>query len=86
MCDDTPNGTDDDDSDGVFNVVDNCPGVYNPDQADADGDGSGDVCDSSSVTVTDPIGDVVVERRVGDFPDYDPRADLMSYTLRGVTW
>ncbi len=81
VCDDTPNGTNDDDSDGVLNDVDNCPGVYNPDQADADGDGIGDVCESSSVTVTDPIGDVVVYRRVGDFPDYDPRADLVSYTL-----
>jgi hypothetical protein len=25
---------------------DNCPGLYNPDQADMDGDGAGDVCDN----------------------------------------
>ncbi|WP_254614758.1 lamin tail domain-containing protein [Myxococcus sp. CA056] len=35
----------DSDADGVINAVDNCPGVPNADQADADGDGRGDVCD-----------------------------------------
>jgi serine protease len=32
------------DQDGVPELVDNCPGLANPDQADADGDGLGDVC------------------------------------------
>ncbi len=32
--------------DGILDDVDNCPQVYNPDQADGDGDGAGDVCDN----------------------------------------
>jgi len=35
---------DDADDDGVPNDVDNCPSHPNPDQADCDGDGVGDVC------------------------------------------
>lgn len=36
----------DTDNDGVLDVVDNCPTTANPDQADVDLDGVGDVCDS----------------------------------------
>jgi len=35
------------DQDGVCDDVDNCPGVYNPDQADADVNGIGDACEGS---------------------------------------
>jgi len=34
------------DSDGILDAVDNCPLISNPDQADFDSDGLGDVCDS----------------------------------------
>jgi hypothetical protein len=34
----------DSDGDGVPNVIDNCPGIANPDQKDTVGDGIGDVC------------------------------------------
>ena len=33
------------DGDGIPNGLDNCPSVFNPDQADRDGNGIGDVCD-----------------------------------------
>ena len=35
---------DDEDGDGVLDLLDNCWGVYNPDQSDRDGDGTGDAC------------------------------------------
>ncbi len=35
----------DGDGDGVADVADNCPDVYNPGQTDRDGDGVGDVCE-----------------------------------------
>jgi hypothetical protein len=41
------------DGDGVPDSVDNCPNVANPDQADLDGDGAGNACD------TDDDGDGV---------------------------
>jgi hypothetical protein len=37
--------TKDADGDGVLNEKDNCPKVFNPNQADADSDAVGDVCD-----------------------------------------
>lgn len=47
----------DSDGDGVFDVYDNCPTVFNPtqDPSDGDGDGTPDACDASS------CGDGVVQ-------------------------
>ena len=42
----------DQDNDGVSNARDNCPTVTNPDQKDSDGDGIGDVCDSTPLPGT----------------------------------
>ncbi|MBL8609952.1 MAG: thrombospondin type 3 repeat-containing protein [Myxococcales bacterium] len=42
----TPPSADDIDGDGITNGLDNCPEVANADQADADKDGKGDVCDT----------------------------------------
>jgi len=36
----------DDDGDEVFDALDNCPAVFNPEQEDADGDNVGDACDN----------------------------------------
>jgi len=40
--------TKDTDGDGVGDSTDNCPTVYNPNQADSNGNGIGDVCDSAA--------------------------------------
>lgn len=45
--DDCPVHLVDEDGDGFEDDVDNCPAVVNPDQADADQDGIGDVCDET---------------------------------------
>lgn len=45
------------DQDGIFDVSDNCPDTSNPDQADFDGDGLGDACD------TDNDNDGVIDDR-----------------------
>ncbi len=51
-CDDAG----DTDNDGVANAVDNCPMMTNANQADADGDDIGDVCDSCTDTDGDAYG------------------------------
>ncbi|WP_420582910.1 thrombospondin type 3 repeat-containing protein [Reichenbachiella sp.] len=38
----------DEDGDGIEDSVDNCPGLSNPDQADANDDGIGDVCEGDT--------------------------------------
>ena len=48
-------GPPDADADGEPDSVDNCPLSYNPDQADADADGVGDVCEPT-VPTTPTIG------------------------------
>ena len=46
------------DGDGVLDFEDNCPDAVNPDQADADGDGIGDVCDSGEDSDADGVSDI----------------------------
>jgi len=43
------------DGDGIADSVDNCPLVTNPDQADANGDGNGDLCDPLVENVLSPV-------------------------------
>jgi hypothetical protein len=55
-------GGDDSDRDFVSDSYDNCPSVLNHDQADSDGDGRGDACDSINAGVEEyrplPLGRV----------------------------
>ncbi len=51
-------GLTDTDCDGAADAQDNCPAVFNPYQADSDGDGIGDACDIDSMDSDgDAIGD-----------------------------
>ena len=51
------------DGDGVLSGTDNCPGVSNPSQVNADGDEAGDLCD---VCPNDPLDDVDNDGLCGD--------------------
>ncbi|MBI5376066.1 MAG: SBBP repeat-containing protein, partial [Candidatus Schekmanbacteria bacterium] len=46
----------DSDNDGIYDFIDNCPNIYNPDQADTDHDGIGDTCDTCIDTDGDGFG------------------------------
>ena len=47
-------GSPDSDNDGFPDEIDNCPNVYNPDQADSDEDGIGDACELDTEAPTTP--------------------------------
>jgi hypothetical protein len=49
------------DGDGIRDGIDNCIIYQNPEQADADADGIGDVCDPDSPTTPDSDGDGVFD-------------------------
>jgi PKD repeat protein len=68
----------DTDGDGICDDEDNCPGTYNPGQADGDGDGVGDACD---ICPDDPDDDIDGDGICGDVdtcpndPDNDSDGD-----------
>jgi hypothetical protein len=69
-----PQPAPDSDADGVSDVLDNCPVIYNPSQTDVDGDNHGDDCDNcpnaSNPTQHDTDGDAL-----GDACDPDIDGD-----------
>jgi|TARA_B110000438_G_scaffold23257_1_gene21262 hypothetical protein len=58
------------DSDGIFNLQDNCPDNFNPDQEDLDNDLIGDMCDSCNNLVYVP-GNVNGDANEGNEPIID---------------
>lgn len=50
----------DTDFDQINDSVDNCPFVFNPEQADSDNDGIGDLCESRPVPTLSELGFVVL--------------------------
>jgi len=74
----------DGDDDGIPDLVDNCPDVYNPDQADSDGDGIGDACDDEirleahfTFTPENPVVDEIITFNASG--SYDPDGTIISY-------
>ncbi|WP_228739328.1 thrombospondin type 3 repeat-containing protein [Marinobacter arenosus] len=65
-CDDQVGLSVDNDSDGVLNGEDNCPDVANEDQANADRDLFGDVCD------TDADGDAIADKVINNDGTFTP--------------
>ncbi len=74
--------SDDEDGDNISNETDNCPGIYNPDQADGDHDGVGDACDPH----IDTPGDHIAVREFFNGPFYALTPDLAAnWQLGGGT-
>jgi hypothetical protein len=61
----------DPDNDGIFDPADNCPTVYNPDQADSDNDGFGNACDNCPAVCNPQQLDADVDT-LGDLCDSSP--------------
>ena len=84
----TSGNYEDSDGDGVPDITDNCPTVYNPDQADTDGDRIGDACDSDAdgdgMPSTYEQAHACLNPNVADGsgdPDHDEFTSLTEYSL-----
>lgn len=76
---DTASKPEDTDNDSIINSLDNCPTVPNTDQADANGNGVGDVCESG-----DTDGDGVPDDR-DEFPEDGSKAASVTSAHRLLT-
>lgn len=66
------------DSDGIPDWSDNCPDVHNPDQADADGDGVGDACETPGCEGADVVVDLDDYPSLGDFINELPDGTVLG--------
>jgi len=88
LCPTVPGSVDgcpDEDNDGVADISDNC-NLYNPDQADINNDGIGDVCqDQDSDGVLDPLDQCpTIPGSIDGCPDTIPIADASSDISSGL--
>jgi hypothetical protein len=76
---------DDSDGDGIGDLCDNCPDVYNPGQEDSDGDGVGDACDDDYVPFDIIKSDFVnmMYLEASDL-DQDNEIDIVFSGMNGV--
>jgi hypothetical protein len=52
------------DVDGVPDATDNCPNTFNPNQADSNGNGTGDACEHAAPRKSDQTGTIPGRTRV----------------------
>ncbi len=88
-------GSEDSDSDGVPDRIDNCTGTYNPGNGDFDYDGVGDLCDNCPNVYNpdqldsdfDGVGDACPDDDIFDFINLcEPVINLWQYDLSNGTW
>jgi len=78
----------DSDGDGISDNVDNCPDIYNPGQADSDGNGVGDACEPAGSTVlrVNVGGDEYVDGNDNIWPaDFGYNTGRASYTPDSIS-
>jgi hypothetical protein len=68
------------DFDSIPDNVDDCPGIFNPDQTDTDGDNIGDACDPTPIRDTDDDG---IQDSRDNCPNI-PNADQLDTDLDGI--